>query len=179
MKIVNRHQRQYSAAPAKIGALIDTLASKDDRLWPHFRWPRMHFDRPLGIGAKGGHGAIGYSVENYVPGNSIVFRFRNTHRISRGFEGIHAFFVEPSGHGARLVHLIEGEARGRQLLLWPLVIRPTHDALIEDALDCAARALSPAREFPRRLTLRVRLLRALLRRLAFVPRDGEGVGARR
>jgi hypothetical protein len=106
MKIVNRHQREYSVAPAKIGALIDTLASKDDRLWPHFRWPRMHFDRPLGIGAKGGHGTIGYSVEKYAPGSSIVFRFRNTHRLSRGFEGIHAFFVEPSAHGARLVHRI-------------------------------------------------------------------------
>ncbi len=166
MKIINRHQREYSVGPAKIGALIDTLASKDDRLWPHFRWPRMHFDRPLGMGANGGHGPIGYSVENYAPGGSIVFRFRNTHRVSRGLEGVHSFFVEPFANGARLVHLIDGEGRGRQLLLWPLVIRPTHDALIEDALDCTARALGLAGEYPRKLTLRVRFLRALLRRLA-------------
>lgn len=166
MKIVNRHQREYSVGAAKIGALIDTLASKDDRLWPRFRWPRMHFDVPLGIGAKGGHGPIGYFVESYMPARSIVFRFQNTHLVSRGLEGVHSFFIEPSANGARLVHLIDGEAHGRQHLLWPLLIRPTHEALIEDSFDCAAQALGLASEHPRKLSLRVRFLRALLRRLA-------------
>jgi hypothetical protein len=166
MKIVNRHQREYSVGPVEIGALIDALASKDDRLWPHFRWPRMHFDTPLGIGANGGHGPIGYFVENYAPARSIVFRFQNAHLVSRGIEGVHSFFIEPFTNGTRLVHLIDGEARGRQHLLWPLLIRPTHDALIEDSFDCAALALGLASEYPRKLSPWVRFLRALLRRLA-------------
>jgi hypothetical protein len=53
-------------------------------------------------------------------------------------------------------------ARGPAMVTWPLIFRPLHDALVEDSLDTAARALGesvPVREWP----LRVRLLRACVR----------------
>ena len=34
MKVLNIHERELDANAVQIGALIDTLASKEDRLWP-------------------------------------------------------------------------------------------------------------------------------------------------
>jgi hypothetical protein len=39
LKVVNVHQRLLHASPERVGALIDSLASPEDRLWPG-RWPR-------------------------------------------------------------------------------------------------------------------------------------------
>ena len=43
-------------APGVAGRLLDGLSAADDRLWPKDRWPAMRFDRPLKVGARGGHG---------------------------------------------------------------------------------------------------------------------------
>lgn len=162
MKIFNRHEIEIAASEAEIGKLIDTLASANDLLWPHFRWPRMRFDKPLSIGARGGHGPIGYWIEEYEPGKRILFRFENTHPFSRGVEGYHTLFMERAGRGTRLVHEIVGTIKGRALLLWPLVIRPLHDALVEDALAIAARRFEDAHPFPPKLSRWVRILRLAL-----------------
>jgi antitoxin (DNA-binding transcriptional repressor) of toxin-antitoxin stability system len=53
MQVRNVHERVFPAPPAQVGALIDTLASADDRLWPGDRWPPMRFDRALSVGARG------------------------------------------------------------------------------------------------------------------------------
>src|SRR5664280_1614566 len=71
----NRHQRTLSARPAVVGQLIDGLAGHEDRLWPTEQWPAMCLDRPLGVGARGGHGPVRYCVEAYTPGEAIRFRF--------------------------------------------------------------------------------------------------------
>lgn len=49
MKIVNVHQRLLQASPERAGALINTLASPQDKLWPRMHWPRMVLDAPLGV----------------------------------------------------------------------------------------------------------------------------------
>jgi hypothetical protein len=56
--IRNVHERDLAAAPSEAGALIDGLAGEHDRLWPSERWPAMRLDRPLAVGASGGHGRI-------------------------------------------------------------------------------------------------------------------------
>jgi hypothetical protein len=66
--ICNVHQRSLAVPVAEAGFLIDGLAGPDDRLWPSDRWPAMRFDRPLGVGARGGHGPVRYAVGAYVPG---------------------------------------------------------------------------------------------------------------
>jgi hypothetical protein len=161
MKIFNRHEIEIAASKEEIGKLIDTLASANDLLWPHFRWPRMHFNKPLSVGARGGHGPIGYWVEEYEPDKRILFRFDNTHWLSRGIEGYHTLFMESGVNGTKLVHEIKGSIRGRALLLWPLTVRPLHDALVEDALARAAKHFHTAHPFPPRLSLWVRFLRLL------------------
>ncbi|HPF36648.1 MAG TPA: SRPBCC family protein [Candidatus Krumholzibacteria bacterium] len=138
MHVTNIHHRDLPAPPTQIGALLDTLASPQDGLWPRRLWPRMAFDRPLGVGADGGHGPIRYFVEAYEAGRSIRFRFTGP----RGFDGIHRFDVEPRDDGTtRLRHTIEMETRGRAVLTWPLLYEPMHDALIEDAFTTAEGSL--------------------------------------
>ena len=41
MKVLNIHERELDAAPEQIGALIDSLASEEDSLWPVHSWPEM------------------------------------------------------------------------------------------------------------------------------------------
>ena len=149
MRVLNVHERLLAASPSDTGALIDSLASEDDRLWPGDAWPRMHFDRPLGVGARGGHGPIRYVVEAYEPGKRVRFRFTGP----AGFDGWHGFEAE----GSTLRHVLDMRASGRAALSWPLVYRPLHDALIEDALANA----QGSRPLP--WSAYVRFLRRLLR----------------
>ena len=62
MLVRNVHYRALSVPPADVAPLLDGLASPTDRLWPVEAWPRMRFDRPLQVGAQGGHGPIRYTV---------------------------------------------------------------------------------------------------------------------
>jgi hypothetical protein len=160
MKVVNIHERILDAPLVKVGQLIDGLASADDRLWPHDRWVAMQFDRPLGVGASGGHGPIRYVVESYEPGRNICFRFIEP----KGFAGTHRFEAEPVEQAkTRLRHTIEMQAAGRSWLLWVIAIRPLHDALLEDSLDRAEAFTGkplPMRQWSRW----VRIIRWVMRR---------------
>jgi len=138
MKVLNIHEREFEANYEQVGMLIDSLSSEDDRLWPNHSWPRMKFDRPLSIGADGGHGMIGYFVEEYKSGQSIKFKFT----IPRGFNGFHTYeVVRSTRRSVFLRHTIEMTIHGAALLTWPLIIRPLHDALLEDSLATAQASL--------------------------------------
>ncbi len=158
--VVNIHAREFPVAVETLGALIDGLGSASDRLWPARRWPPMRFDGALRVGAKGGHGPIRYTVEAFEPGHAIRFRFTGP----RGLIGWHGFEAEPAGPGrSRLRHTLEAELRGAMRLSWPLAFRWLHDAAVEDALDCAGKALG--QDLPeRRFSMPVKLLRRLKRR---------------
>jgi hypothetical protein len=159
MQVRNVHERNFTQPLATVGALIDSLASRDDRLWPCGKWPPMRFDRPLAVGAAGGHGPVRYSVEEYHPGQSIVFRFS----APRGFDGTHRFEVEERRGQTVLRHLIEMRATGPALLSWPLAVRSLHNAAIEDCFDQATISLGIQLERPARWPIYVRLLRAVMR----------------
>ena len=157
MQVRNVHERLFPLPLAVVGALIDSLASRDDRLWPRDKWPPMRFDRPLAAGAVGGHGPIRYSVEEYRPGESILFRFS----APPGFNGTHRFEAEERQGATVLRHVLEMHAAGRALLSWSLYIRPLHDACVEDCMDRATVSLGIALERPARWSIYVRLLRAI------------------
>ena len=170
----NGHQRQLAAPPQVVGRLIDGLAGTDDRLWPTEQWPAMRFDRPLGVGASGGHGPVRYQVEAYIPGEAIRFRFR----APTGFDGYHEYVVVPlPDSGTLLRHRLVMATAGPARLSWPLLYRPLHDALIEDSLDKAGRSLGLNVAEPRRWSWRVRLLRTAVRpaRRRASARDGRRV----
>lgn len=160
MAVINLHRRHLPAPASAVGALLDTLAGEGDALWPTHVWPAMRFDRPLGAGAAGGHGPVRYTVEHYVPGRWVRFRFTGP----RGFDGFHEFTAHPTPDGTDLVHLLVMNARGPARLTWPLAFRWMHDACLEDCLDRAEHALTGSVADPARWSGRVRLLRKLAER---------------
>ncbi|RDI69360.1 hypothetical protein [Nocardia pseudobrasiliensis] len=160
MDVVNVHTRRLAGTEAEAGALLDGLAGEHDRLWPTDHWPRMHFDRPLEVGAIGGHGPVHYTIEKYEPGRWIRFRFTEP----RGFDGFHEFTITPDGPDTvTLHHLIAMRVHGSARLIWPLMIRWLHDACVEDAFDRAERAITGSVRRPARWSPIVRALRALPR----------------
>ena len=149
--ILNVHERLIPAASDAVGRMIDSLGSDGDVVWPHERWPALKLDRSLQVGAAGGHGPIRYRVESHDPGRRVRFRFLSPD----GFIGTHGFDVEDAGEGAsRLRHVIEMRTAGMAVLNWSVIIRPLHDALLEDALDKvegAFRGVGPPRAWSRRV----------------------------
>lgn len=133
--IRNVHAREIAAPAAVVGEILDTLGSADDRLWATDIWVAepVAFDRPLGVGADGGHGSIRYSVAEYEPGRRIVFEFSP----DGGLSGTHSFELEAIERGrCRLTHLLEAETSRSMRPIVPILIG-WHDAMVETALDRA------------------------------------------
>jgi hypothetical protein len=138
VKVLNIHERELAVSPERVGALIDSLSSREDALWPKQSWSRMAFDRALSVGAVGGHGPIRYFVEAYTPGRSVKFRFTEP----KGFNGYHGYEVlNPAEQSCVLRHTLEMTSHGPVLFSWPIVFRPMHDALLEDSLALAQASL--------------------------------------
>ena len=138
MPILNIHECNIPVSASEVGALLNSLSSDSDVLWPSTMWPPMRFDRPLAVGASGGHGPIRYAVEEFSPNQVVKFRFSGP----RGFNGFHRFEVLPNGEGFTVLrHTLDMKAEGAALLSWPLVFRPLHDALLEDSLALAQATL--------------------------------------
>ena len=87
MNVASVHERVVARPIDEVGGLLDSLATPRDRLWPRETWPAMRFDRPLAVGARGGHGPIRYEVIEYDPGVRVRFRFTGP----SGFDGFHEF----------------------------------------------------------------------------------------
>lgn len=135
--VYNIHQRELAGPASQVGALIDSLASSTDRLWPHQQWPTMRFDRALAVGATGGHGPIRYFVAAYEPGRRIEFQFTGP----AGFNGHHGYEIfELNEHRTLLRHELCMQTTGLARITWPLIFRPLHNALIEESLDRAEKA---------------------------------------
>ncbi len=138
MKVLNIHEIELQASAEQVGKLIDSLASETDALWPSYSWPRIEFDRPLAVGAVGGHGPIRYFVEEYVPGHSIRFRFTRP----KGYDGYHSIEITSvSVSSVVLKHTLQMTTHGLAVLLWPIIFRPLHDALADDAIAKAQASL--------------------------------------
>jgi hypothetical protein len=159
MKVINIHSRELETSIKEAGRLIDNLASANDLLWPHDRWIKMKLNRPLSVGASGGHGPIGYFVIAYQPGQLVEFRFTNP----TGFKGTHRFELDKiNDDRVKLIHTIDMVVEGKDLVAWSLAVRPLHDALMEDALD-RAEIFSGGNPKPRSWSMWVRFLRWALK----------------
>lgn len=138
MNVINVHHRRFPIDRRdELAVLIDGLASPEDRLWPHEVWPPMRLDLGLSIGAAGGHGPVRYHVIARRRSSFVEFRFD----APAGFDGTHRFEVIPCADGCELRHTLAMRPRGMARLSWPLLFRPLHDALIEDAMAKAESAL--------------------------------------
>lgn len=160
MAVLNVHERLLPAGPAEVGALLDSLATDADRLWPGADWPPMRLAGGLAPGSSGGHGPVRYTVCAYAPGQWVRFVFGGP----RGFHGFHEYSVHPvDAEHAVLRHTLTMHARGPARLTWPLAYRHFHDAVLEDSLDHAERAVTGQVARPARWSRYVRLLRRLAR----------------
>jgi len=157
--ITNIHTREIKAPLPAVGAILDSLASKRDLLWPYEKWDPMILDRPLGVGAMGGHGDIQYFVESYEPGQYVQFRFT----APKGFTGTHCFSLkELNSNTVQIKHEINMRLEGVANFSWPVIIRWLHDALIEDAFD-KAEAFITSRQKKRTWSPWVQFLRYMLK----------------
>jgi hypothetical protein len=155
----NIHERHVAASAARVGAVMETLATEHDQLWPGATRAPMVLDRGLEPGSRGGHDGIRYTVTAHEAGRLVEFTFDR----STGIDGTHALTVVDLGDGTSLMrHVLEGRAHGAMVLLWPLAVRWAHDALVEDAFDLAEAALSVGPAVPAQWSPWVRLLRKAL-----------------
>ena len=157
--IQNVHQRYIHASAASVGELLESLSTKQDRLWPRGQWPSMRLDRPLGVGATGGHGPVRYVVDAYEPGRSVRFRFTGP----SGFHGHHAFTVSETAEESIVLlrHELMMTVTGLSRATWPLFFRPLHDALIEESFDRAESETGNPPAVPAKRSLWVRVLRSV------------------
>lgn len=156
----NIHSREIDAPATAVGALLDTLAGPYDRLWPTPAWWPLRLDKPLAVGASGGHGPVRYAVTEYEPGRRVRFEFTPEDGLYGGF---HELRVTPAGaQRCVLTHEIAGALTGAELVTWPLLARPLHDALVEDLLDTAERAVTGTVRQPSGHSRWVRILRRLM-----------------
>ncbi|MGP3982182.1 DUF2867 domain-containing protein [Streptomyces sp. KR80] len=155
--IRNVHERTVEAPAQAVGALLDRLSSPHDPAWPAPAWPPMRFDRPLGVGADGGHGFVRYGVTAYEPGRRVRFDFNPP------MSGHHEFVIEPLGQDrCRLRHTLEAERRGAMLLGWALAVRWMHDTVLEELFDNVERCATGTVRSPVRRSPWVRLLSRLM-----------------
>lgn len=130
IKLRNVHERTIAAPAARVGALLDTLASDDDKFWPHEDWPGVKFNLPLQVGATGGHGTGPYTVSSYSPGRHIRFEFGGDRL------GHHEFTLqEVDDITCLLRHVTTAKLTFNAAWRWYFLIRPLHNALIEDLFD--------------------------------------------
>ncbi|MFH8681983.1 DUF2867 domain-containing protein [Streptomyces lydicus] len=158
MRTVRDVHARIVAAPAEaVGALLDRLGGDRDPLFPTPVWPAMRLDRPLGVGADGGHGPVRYRVDAYEPGRRIRFAFTG------GQDGWHEVTVRPlTPDSCRVEHLLQSQLPFARSLLWSLLTRAVHGTVVEelfDNLERAATGRAPAA--PARRPTRVRLLHRL------------------
>lgn len=154
--IRNVHQREIDAPADLLGQALEEVGQPGDRLWPSPQWWPMELDGVVAVGASGGHGPVRYHVVEHAHGRRVRFEFQPT----LGLHGYHEFTVGPLGDGRCLVrHEIVGRATGTMRILWPLVVRPLHDAVIEDLLDNAERVATGTVASPANWSAWVRLLR--------------------
>jgi len=171
MKIRNVHERSMIGSAEVAAELLDGLSGPNDRLWPRDQWPPMKLDAPLGVGSDGGHGPVRYRVSEYVAGRRVSFRFIDS-GMTAGMHGGHYFEVTPDRERIVIRHVLEADCSFSTWLRWAVMIRPLHDALLEDALDGAERALNPAFSGTTPWSPWVRFLRFLIRRKnPGMPRD--------
>ncbi|WP_327356706.1 DUF2867 domain-containing protein [Streptomyces sp. NBC_01304] len=149
------HERIVEAPADVVGALLDRIAGADDPLFPTPAWGPMRLDRPLGVGAGGGHGSVRYAVTEYEPGRRV--RFGGTPPLV----GFHQLTVEPRGEACLVRHELAVEVGGWERLLWAVAVMPVHRTMVEEIFDNAERAATGSCARPVRWSRWVRLLNRL------------------
>jgi hypothetical protein len=160
--VYNVHRRRLQADADTVGALLDGVGARGDRLWPVQNSIPIRIDRPLQIGARGHHGPASYRVVGYQPQRWLRMEFSHP-RCIRGF---HEFSVEPHRDSdVSLQHLLAVRLTPLGWLVYPLGLKSLHDQVIEMLLDRAEIAtVGATRNEPVRVSWLVRARVLAMRR---------------
>jgi uncharacterized protein DUF2867 len=173
MRVHNVHERTLGAPAAAVGALLDGVGGPHDALWPSPEWAPMRLEGPPAVGVPGGHGSLRYRITDYEPGRRVVF----TLDPGQGLSGWHGFEVVPRGpERAVLRHAVDARAHGWMRVVWPCVLRPVHDGIVEQILDRAEIALGTGPARPTELAAIARLARWTARPRARATAPSEPIG---
>jgi len=155
--VLNIHERRLPATAAEVGALLDTLHTPGNLLWPDEKWPASTMDKGLTVGATGGHAVIRYRVAEYIPGRRVEYAFGSI-ALLPVFRGRHYFEVIPRAGETVLRHTIDVQTVPGTWFRWKVMVECLHDALLEDLFDKAERNLGVARPHRSRWSWYVRLM---------------------
>lgn len=132
MRVTNIHTRTIRASRADIWKLMETLSTDNDKVVATHKWPKVVLDKGLTLGSRGGHGPIGYTIQDFKPPELIQFNFTKP----LGFHGFHKFEIrEIEDNKTEIKHTLEMNASVKAYILWIVGIRWLHDAFMEDAFD--------------------------------------------
>lgn len=132
MRVINIHKRKIGQPKENVLQLFKTLATTEDKVWPYEKWPAIRFKEGLKIGSKGGHGIVRYTIVSFKEGEHIKFEFTKPD----GFFGTHELnIMKLLNNETEISHKIKMNTSFKATILWVLIIRWLHDALIEDAFD--------------------------------------------
>lgn len=132
MKIINTHKRILNIPKEELNHVMTSLSSKEDLMWPKEKWSPMILNNGLNINSTGGHGPIKYYISKIYPGGYIEFTFLEPEE----FKGLHKFEIEELRiNNCLLKHTIEMDVSIKGILIWYIVTKWLHDALIEDCFD--------------------------------------------
>ena len=156
--IRNVHERVINAPSSPWAPCRWTWGRRTTASGPSQGWTPMVLDRPLALGADGGHGAIRYYVSEYEPGRRVRFTFRPR----TGIIGAHELSLDAlDDERTRIRHVLIGRTRGAMRLMFSAVVEPLHDAVVEDLFDNAEREVTGSVIRPTSWSPRVRVLRRL------------------
>lgn len=130
LPILNVHERLVELPIEGVRALLADLGGPADRIWPGDHWPPLVLDNGTELGSRGGHGFVRYHVSARTP-DLLEFTFDPPF----GLVGAHRFELTAAGSHTLIRHVIEAEPVGSMRLGWPLVVRPSHDAVLEELFD--------------------------------------------
>lgn len=159
-KIFSHHQRTIDCAIETARGLFETFVDNDSIFWPTSSWPRDAFnDDQLKIGSIGGHGGTKYKIQHYQPGACLEFSFI----YPKGYLGTHEFrLIFLNSSQFLLCHVTNIKTNIYHWMLWQIMIRWVHDALIQDAFDKAELHLMGKIRLKSTWKYRVYLIRHLL-----------------
>ncbi|GAA3444967.1 SRPBCC family protein [Planomonospora venezuelensis] len=125
--VYNVHERVVPASPERVWELLMNIGGPGDPLWPQ---EKGRFRLPEGVrpGAPVEHDPMRYRVGAVEPCRRLWFD-------TREMTGGHGFTLHPAEGGTLVRHEIKGRTTGLFRLLWPVLIRWQHDAVLERLLD--------------------------------------------
>lgn len=165
MKVSNVHERVVPCSRQEAHEIVGTFGTLTDRMYPFDRWPNMYLEGapgPTAVGSVFNRGAARLVITQFENGERIRYSWRFLK--PAGFDGSHTGTVEDLGDGRMMFRsVIDMRTRSTTAtLLWLFVMRPLHDAVVQDSFDKLERELGRTPP-PRAWSLWVRMLRRIKR----------------